>query len=393
MTTTDFSSGSLTIVDLETLEASTSLLNIHSDATVRTRNGFIYVINRFGQDNVTVVDSDNPQEVVIQYSVGNGTNPQDMAFLSDERAYVARLGSPRLLIVNPATGDSLGSVDLSFAADDDGIPEAAHLERVGDLLYVTCQRLAGFSPTEFSQIVVIDTKTDMPVDLDPDSTGVQGIRLAATNPFVQLRQGNRLYLSCSGAFGVSDGGIEVVDLEEDRTLGVQLSEAELGGDVGALAMRTSSIGYVVVADASFTNSLMAFNLDTDGLPTQVDGPSGGYIPALAILRGRLYAADQGSFAIPGSSGMRGFDMATNQLVAGPVSTGLPPGSIAFLVDDSVLTADFTGDGRVDFQDFLGFVKVFGSSAGDLRYDAKFDLDGNGGVDFEDFLLFAAEFGR
>ena len=54
--------------------------------------------------------------------------------------------------------------------------------------------------------------------------------------------------------------------------------------------------------------------------------------------------------------------------------------------------DFDGDGTVGFSDFLAFVSGFGTSRGDSRYDARFDLDGDGAVGFPDFLIFAGAFG-
>lgn len=57
------------------------------------------------------------------------------------------------------------------------------------------------------------------------------------------------------------------------------------------------------------------------------------------------------------------------------------------------SADFTGDGTVDFQDFLEFVKVFGKAPGDEGYDARMDLDESGGaINFQDFLKFVEAFG-
>ncbi|MDE2998487.1 MAG: hypothetical protein OXU79_05335 [Gemmatimonadota bacterium] len=56
------------------------------------------------------------------------------------------------------------------------------------------------------------------------------------------------------------------------------------------------------------------------------------------------------------------------------------------------SADFDGDGTVGFPDFLAFAGNFGSSRGDARYDARFDLDGDGTVAFSDFLIFAGAFG-
>ncbi|MDE3259778.1 MAG: hypothetical protein OYM47_18255 [Gemmatimonadota bacterium] len=54
--------------------------------------------------------------------------------------------------------------------------------------------------------------------------------------------------------------------------------------------------------------------------------------------------------------------------------------------------DFNGDGTVGFSDFLTFAGAFGSSQGDARYEARFDLDGDGFVAFSDFLIFAVAFG-
>ena len=238
--TTDFGSGSLAVVDLETYEAATNLLNIHSDAVVRAYSGKVYVVNRQGQDNILVLDPDDPGNPVLQFSTGNGSNPQDIAFVSDTKAYVARLASDRVLVVNPATGDSLGSIDLSFAADADGLPEAAHLAIFDGRLYVTCQRLDqnSLQPTDRSEVVVVDTDTDTVIDQDAEQAGLQGIVLQATNPFAgQVQVGAKLYLSCAGSVNdMADGGIEVVDLQNNRTDGVVMGESDLGGNIGALAM-------------------------------------------------------------------------------------------------------------------------------------------------------------
>ncbi len=58
-----------------------------------------------------------------------------------------------------------------------------------------------------------------------------------------------------------------------------------------------------------------------------------------------------------------------------------------------ISADFTQDGKVDFSDFLEFVKAFGKAPGDEGYDARMDLDSSGGaIDFKDFLKFVEAFG-
>ena len=56
-------------------------------------------------------------------------------------------------------------------------------------------------------------------------------------------------------------------------------------------------------------------------------------------------------------------------------------------------ADFDGNGKVDFPDFLAFAGVFGKTSSDPDFDARMDLDENGTVEFSDFLIFARVFGQ
>ena len=62
----------------------------------------------------------------------------------------------------------------------------------------------------------------------------------------------------------------------------------------------------------------------------------------------------------------------------------------------VLTAsplgDFDNDGKVDFQDFVLFVRKYDTRLGDPIYEARFDLNTDGKIDSDDFSSFAEIFG-
>ena len=185
ITTTDYSSGSFSSLDLATNTATNDHLTIHSDAVVRTYRDKVYIINRLGQDNVLVLDQSDLKTPLTQYSTGNGSNPHDMAFVSEEKAYISRYERTHLLIVNPVTGDSLGEVDLSGFADADGLPEVSQLALYNNHLFAACQRLDrdnGFVPTDVSVIAVVDVMTDQVVDVDANTAGVQGIVMTGKNP-------------------------------------------------------------------------------------------------------------------------------------------------------------------------------------------------------------------
>ena len=70
-----------------------------------------------------------------------------------------------------------------------------------------------------------------------------------------------------------------------------------------------------------------------------------------------------------------------------VRTGMP------VEPSGAITADFDGDGRVSFPDFVLFAEHFGTRSGALGYDPKYDLNGDGRVGFTDFVEFARQFGR
>jgi len=334
VTTTDYSSGSLSSLDLQTHVATRDHLTIHSDAVVRVYRDEVYVLNRLGQDNVIVLNSGDLQTPLTQYSTGNGSNPHDLAFVSEAKAYISRYGRTQLLVVNPVTGDSLGAVDLSGFADADGLPEMSQLALYGNRLFVACQRLDrdnGYVPTDVSIIAVIDVATDQVVDVDENAAGVQGIAMAGKNPAGAVQRGGKWLLSTVNTFAdLTDGGIEVIDLANLRSEGIALGEMALGGNLSSLTMVSDSEGYVVVTDANFANAVKRFDLATQFVSPSLEGLSGGFVPGLGAFGNGLYVLDQGSFTDPESAGVKVFDVNTDQLVAGPISTGLPPSSIAFV---------------------------------------------------------------
>ncbi len=54
--------------------------------------------------------------------------------------------------------------------------------------------------------------------------------------------------------------------------------------------------------------------------------------------------------------------------------------------------DFSGDGRVDFSDFLLFAQGYRKAEGESGYNAAYDLDGSKYVDFQDFMIFSSLYG-
>ena len=327
--TSDFTNGSLSAVDLDSRAVSRDVATVFSDARARWFGGLLYVVNRFGQDNIQVIDPAGGFHTVRQFSVGNGSNPQDIAFVSATKAYVTRLASPRLLIVNPATGDSLGAISLAAFADADHVPEMDRMIRVGSTLFVELQRLSNFTPTDSSFVVAIDTGADTVLDAVPGVPGIQPIALPGTNPTTTFEfdsTGGRLVVGCTGRYGVNDGGIAWIDPVTLASGGWAIDETALGGDVLDIVWGSATRSFAIVGDAESHTSLVAWN-PTTGQPLGTLFATAGFFLADAALddRGELYVCDN-NFSAPG---LYVFSAATGALLAGPLDTGLPPMEIAF----------------------------------------------------------------
>ena len=339
--TTDFSTGSTAFLAANAAEAEVNLLGIHSDAVGHYHDGRVYIVNRLGQDNILVLDAMDLRTPLTQFSVGNGANPHDIEIVAPDKAYVTRYGTASLLIVNPQDGAELGEIDLSAFADADGLPEVSQIVRVGDRLYLSCQRLdrnGGWGPVDVSYLIVVDIATDTLVDVDSDAEGVQGIALSAANPNSMAVVGEQIAVGVVVGFGDRAGGVEIVDTATNRSLGLAVSEGDLGGDITSMVLVDQNRGYAVVADENFANSVRPFELSSGAVGAPLENISGGFIPSLAVDGDRLIVADRGSFSDPASAGLKFYDAATGAFLSGPIDTGLPPQDIVVLSDAAVPTA-------------------------------------------------------
>ncbi|HJP34088.1 MAG: T9SS type A sorting domain-containing protein [Candidatus Latescibacteria bacterium] len=328
--TSDFATGSTALLPADADAAQVNVIGIHSDASGHYQKGRVYIVNRLGADNILVLDPADLATPVIQFSVGNGSNPRDIEILAEGKAYVTRYGSTDLLVVDPRDGSELGTIDLSAYADADGLPEMDRIVRIGDRVYVSCQRLdrdAGFTPGD-GVLVVIDINSD---------TVVGDIALSADNPNSVLVVGDQIIVSGTAGFGDRAGGIDHIDTRTGMSTGLVISEEVLGGDLSALVLRTSNAGFAVVLDENFANTVVPVNLETGVVGAPLEGLSGGFIATMAIDGNRLLIGDQGSFGDPTSAGLKIFDATSGDLLAGPIDTGLPPNSIVVL-GPSAITA-------------------------------------------------------
>ena len=349
--TTDYMDSSFSVIDVDNHDiVETDIASTHGDDEVRYYNGKVYVLNRWGYDLIEVFDAEDNFEKVSEFSTGTGTNPQDIAFISNNKAYVTCYDTTDLLIMNPTTGEHLGTINLSEYADDDGIPEMHKMVSFKFLgknrVYVTIQRLDRdnwFAPTDKSYIVELDGDKD---------TVIRAIQLTQVNPSTApVLDGIHILVGETGSwFDGEDGGIERINIFTNEAEGFIVSEADLGGNIVdfdiynkysglkglILSLLDHHLGimllkrniYAIVSDMSFNTSLMSFNLK-EQTSTELFSTEGYQLADLAINdKGGLYLADR----TPGSSGIRIFDAKTGeQKTSTPIDVGnYPPVHITFL---------------------------------------------------------------
>lgn len=337
ITTTDYFTGSSSKMELSGgYNQTINVASVHSDAVARYYDGFVYVVNRQGADNIQILDPRNNFSTVRQFSTGAGSNPQDVAFAGPTKMYVTRNESNTMWIVNPQTGIQTGSIDFSPYADADGLCEMHQMFHYGDYLFVTVQRIDrnnNWTPVGDSYMAVIDMDTDAFVDTDPATPGVQPITLANANPFSEIQldpwSGN-LYVACIGYLGLLDAGVEFVDPVLLESAGTAMSETAALGDVLDVEIIDDNIGYCLIGNSSFATDLIRFDPSTGARTALIYAPGDWWLQDIdRAPTGELFLADR----TPVRPGIRIYDANTGgEITTNPIDVGLPPSDITFSVE-------------------------------------------------------------
>lgn len=325
--------GSIASIELSDLTTTQALLTTDgTDVIVRTFGGRIYVLNRFGTDTVQVVVPAD-FSVVGNYSVGAGSNPQDIWVRSDEKAYVTRLDAQNdadnnddVLIINPITGAVTGSIDFTpyAASDGDQLARATQMVGVDTKLYVLVQDLPSNllnSADQPGKIVVIDMTTD-------EVVGV--ITLDGRNPsdITYSPVTEKIYVVNSGVFvnfvtDVNDafGGIEVVEPETLQTEGIAIDDADFGNYL---------MNIVIGEDRAYTivNGMTLASFDIDALAVTAANlytSPGFFVPDFTVDEdGQVLITERDV----NDAGIVVLDGASGNTIAGPLDVGALPAAVS-----------------------------------------------------------------
>ena len=309
-------------------------------------HGKVYIITRLNRDSILVLDPSLAFLPQQEFSVEQGSNPQDIAYINSSKAYISLYNRKYILVVNPSSGVILNRIDLSAYSETsssgstgiDGFPEMSRMALYNSILYLQLQRLdrnhpSGFPyPGEDSYLLRIDTVTDQILGV---------IKTPARNPFGKMQifnigQDPHLIVCLPGKLGYLselDGGIGAYNLVKGEFReSFLLLESEVGGDVLDMILKSETDGYAFVLDKGFNKTVVRFNPSTGKKTSTIATytSSAGNISGMALSSsGKLFLGDSG-FSNPGVSV---YD--TNQnppvlLTPTPLSVGLKPFELEIL---------------------------------------------------------------
>lgn len=341
----NYASSSISVItgDTNRIGINELLSDTDSDRTVNTFNNNIYIIQRFSGTNIAKFTLDNLNTPVWQYSTQDSTtdavssNPQQIVFVSDTKAYVLRYGKNTVWVVNPSATTSadfkIGEIDLSAYADTDGKPEISMGVIANGKLFVAMQRLNGYAPENTAYIAVIDTVTDLEIDAGIAGDSLNGIPLTIRNPNTSmqyLEATNSIYIQGIGSYSPDTytGGIEQINLTDYTTSvivddGTSLSHPS--ERVSSMVIVSPTIGYYVSYIGWQNNSIYKFNPSTgeESQTTIVPLISGDFSDLAVDANGQVWVSDVANASV------HIIDPVTDTLLDS-VSTALAPQKISFV---------------------------------------------------------------
>ena len=324
---TDFFTGGVaSTIHIPLLEVTQNAIDgvASTDPVVRRLDDRVFIINRFGANNVTIIDAET-NLLIDQISTGAGSNPQDVAVV-DQLIFVAAMGTAGVLILDSQRPNDgvVGMVDLSLLDPDDGIPNCSSIVYVDNKLIVVCGILDDtdqfFTPRGPGMVAVIDAS---------DHTLLDSFALSNANPFgfLQKTEFSGLLIATLPNFAdLTEGCLEQITLGgSPASGGCLVQNSDLGGYAASYIPTIDNDAVTIAVTVGFNTddfgpegSIRVFDLVLGELEPQSLTPDYQRPFELALCpTGHLVVAD----AI---GGVRVYDAAGLELTTEVIDIGMPP---------------------------------------------------------------------
>jgi hypothetical protein len=275
----DWSSGSHSVVSVDPVGGPRTVQNKissdKSDITVASYENYFYIFQRYGANSITKYRIDDPGKPLWQFSTEGtetNSNPYDLIFVNEKKAYLLRYGSDKAWIVNPSTtteaGFKIGELNLSAYNDTDGAPNMSSGVINGNKLFITLQQAdLTVWPVAYDEpyVVVFDITTDTEIDTQNCNCAKKGILITEIkNPTsIQYVAGNdTLYIQGPGDWDITTdevtGGIVQINPHNYQT-DLVISDDAAYGVVSGMVILCENKGYFVGYAGWGDNTLYTFD--------------------------------------------------------------------------------------------------------------------------------------
>lgn len=348
----DFSSGGVNVIDLDSgnYDASGPYHETGSDIAVVGGTGHYYLLGKFQMDNISKVDISNlAKKTWDEFSVllpdeQDAGNPYDLITVNDQKAYLLRYNSAKILIVNPSatneadffSGGVLDLSDYTPEKNENGVPRVSAATLVGGKLFVTLQRLNDtYAPVNKSYVAVFDARTDEEIETGKGAGGLKGIPLLGTNPAdIQYHGGIGLVVRNIGTNSETYGNgtsLDIITTDYEISSMFPATTSADKGQVKDFVIVDQHHGYIINLKGYMDTKVQSFD-PAEGRSSlkTIDDLSGGDFRDIELSpKGNLWIADADK-KLPGIDII---DTSNNSEIAFVDSPrGLLPNDIAFVTE-------------------------------------------------------------
>jgi hypothetical protein len=345
VTSTDFATGAVGLVELATRTVQADLALASSDAVPLVDGERVFVVNRYGFDYIDELDPHDDLALLHEWAIASASgldaasDPHDLVLDPNGHAWVTLHGAPELQRFAFPTlhgADVAGelAVDLSNFADADAIPEVSLALACGELLFVSAERIdrASWVPAESTVLIPVRAGDEPKLfEFDAEHDGSDAIELLGTGVGAWRldpadSSGRTILLRNSGiervdlVSGTSEWVVPQAVFEDAGYLRLQL---------GGFDLDASGRMWVAAANEDFSEYRL--------LRVDLSGPEPSLVVEVAGLQSITGAleivGDEAWFSdtTMGASGLRIFDLSSSPVqesADSPLPVGLPPMGLA-----------------------------------------------------------------
>lgn len=222
-------------------------IQLNQDSKVISAGENIFVLERYGADNIVLIDQKG-QKIKWQQSFETNDNPSDVVKASDTEVWVGLEGPNKIVKVAVADGKVTKTIKTDdFAKAEGQFANVVDLEVSGDTLFALFRRAVAGWPAGYPDPGLLAM-----YKLN-DGTLLDTIRLAKVDPSAMAFVNGKLYVASAGQYDASGAtladdtrGIEVVDFAQKASTTV-VDGTKLGGGISSFAVDAKNgIAYAAI---------------------------------------------------------------------------------------------------------------------------------------------------